>query len=334
MLTYGTTTFTYTANGELRTKNEAGQTTTYSYDAIGNLRFVALPDGKNIEYLVDGRSRRVGKKIDGTLVQAFVYRSQLAPAVELDGTGNIVSRFIYATKINVPDYVVKGNATYRIVTDHLGSPRLVIDAASGAVMQRIDYDEWGMVLRDSNPGFTPFGFAGGLWDAETRLVRFGARDYLALVGGWAAKDPIGAATTSGILYAYANGDPVNWLDVDGRMPMPNPKGMKFDLLDKLAYELQWRRLRGKRKRPKGEWREAGVESVCRLIGWELPRELIDRFNPAHSFTDGVDILLDSTATGPALDKLNDAIVGPQMDPDLAQQYREEPLERWSNRDPD
>ena len=37
-------------------------------------------------------------------------------------------------------------------------------------------------LRDTNPGFQPFGFAGGMYDAATGLVRFGARDYDAETG--------------------------------------------------------------------------------------------------------------------------------------------------------
>ena len=34
------------------------------------------------------------------------------------------ARFVYATGVNVPDYMIKGGVTYRIVTDHLGSVRV------------------------------------------------------------------------------------------------------------------------------------------------------------------------------------------------------------------
>ena len=51
---------------------------------------------------------------------------------------------------------------------------MVIDAATGAVAQRMRHDEFGRVLEDTNPGFTPFGFAGGLYDPDTGLIRFGA----------------------------------------------------------------------------------------------------------------------------------------------------------------
>jgi RHS repeat-associated protein len=41
------------------------------------------------------------------------------------------------------------------------------------------------------PQRIPFGFAGGLYDPDTGLVRFGARDRDVSVGRWTAKDPIG-----------------------------------------------------------------------------------------------------------------------------------------------
>jgi RHS repeat-associated protein len=52
------------------------------------------------------------------------------------------------------------------------------------------HDAWGNVVQDTAPGFQPFGFAGGLWDADTGLVRFGARDYDSVTGRWTAKDPL------------------------------------------------------------------------------------------------------------------------------------------------
>ena len=77
------------------------------------------------------------------------------------------------------------------------------------------YDEFGVVLSDSNPGFQPFGFAGGLYDPDTGLVRFGARDYDAEVGRWTTKDPIGFNAGTSNLYAYVDSDPLNNVDADG-----------------------------------------------------------------------------------------------------------------------
>jgi len=212
---YGAATYTYTDNGELLTKTDNVGTTAYAYDVLGNLTSVTLPAGTVIDYVVDGRNRRVGKKVNGTLVQGFIYGDQLNPVAELDGAGNIVSRFVYGTRANVPDYMVRGGVTYRIISDHLGSPRLVVDATTGAIVQRMDYDEFGNVLSDTNPGFQPFGFAGGVYDQDTGLVRFGARDYDPDTGRWTAKDPILFAGGDTNLYGYVLQDPVNFVDPEG-----------------------------------------------------------------------------------------------------------------------
>jgi len=206
---YGATTYAYTANGELQSKTASGQTTTYQYDVLGNLRHVVLPDGRTLDYVIDGNNRRVGKKVNNVLTQGFLYQDGLKPIAELDGNNQVVSHFVYATGVNVPDYMVREGVTYRILTDHLGSPRLVVNVTDGSVIQRMDYDEFGNVTQDTNPGFQPFGFAGGLYDRDTKLVRFGARDYDAETGRWTAKDPIlfGGGDTN--LYTYVGNNPVN-----------------------------------------------------------------------------------------------------------------------------
>jgi RHS repeat-associated protein len=209
-------TYTYTANGELASKTVRGATTTYNYDVLGNLLDVTLPNGTAITYLVNGQNRRIGKKVNGALVQGFLYQDGLRPVAELDGSGGVVSRFVYASRSNVPDYLIKEGSVYRIIADHLGSPRLVINVMTSEIAQRLDYSAFGAVLRDTNPGFQPFGFAGGLYDRDTGLVRFGARDFDAETGRWTAKDPILFAGGSSNLYAYAENDPVNFFDPDGK----------------------------------------------------------------------------------------------------------------------
>ncbi|MBK8203682.1 MAG: RHS repeat-associated core domain-containing protein [Bdellovibrionales bacterium] len=189
--------------------------TQFNYDLVGNLVSVTIPDGKVIDYLTDGLNRRVAKKINGQLTEQYLYQSQLQIAALLDSEGCLVSRFVYGTKANVPDYLIKADRMYKIFSDHLGSPKLVIDTETGAVAQQIEYDEFGAVLSDSNPGFQPFGFAGGLYDSDTKLVRFGARDYDSQSGRWTAKDPIGFNGGDTNLYGYVMNDPVNFNDPSG-----------------------------------------------------------------------------------------------------------------------
>jgi RHS repeat-associated protein len=217
LTSYGAVTYTYRATGDLQAATSGGETTTYSYDVFGNLTAVGLPDGTAIEYVSDGQNRRIGKKVNGVLTQGFLYGSQLRPAAELDGSGALVARFVYGTRINVPDYMVKGGVTYRLLTDHLGSVRLVLDTTTGTIAQQLDYDEFGQITQDTHPGFQPFGFAGGLYDPATKLTRFGARDYDAFTGRWTTKDPIGFGGGDASLYRYTLGDPMNFLDPSGEL---------------------------------------------------------------------------------------------------------------------
>ena len=212
LLNYGSNSYAYNENGELLTKTNPSGTTSYTWDALGNLLGVKLPNGQNIQYLYDGQNRLVGKEVNGTLVQGFLYGGQLEPVAELDGSGNIVEQFVYGTRPNVPDYIIKGNSIYRVITDQLGSPELIVDASNGQVAEQIRYDAWGNVTSDSNPGFQPFGFAGGLYDSDTGLVHFGARDYDPETGRWISKDPIEFGGGDTNLYGYVIDDPINRTD--------------------------------------------------------------------------------------------------------------------------
>ena len=216
LTSYGDATYTYTHDGQLETKTVGPDTSTYTYDELGNLLEVALPN-KTIDYVVDGMGRRVAKKVDGQLTSRYLYGQGVHPIAELNDSGGIKTQFVYATKAHVPDLMIRNGTTYRFVTDQVGSVRMVVNASTGEVVQRIDYDPFGKVLSDSNPGLQPFGFAGGLYDPESGLVRFGARDYDARAGRWTAKDPIGFGGGDANLYGYSNQDPVNFVDPTGRI---------------------------------------------------------------------------------------------------------------------
>ncbi|HET6334845.1 MAG TPA: RHS repeat-associated core domain-containing protein [Polyangiales bacterium] len=144
-----------------------------------------------------------------------MYAGQLNPVAQLAADNSVIATFVYATRPQVPDYMRKGGDVYRFLVDQLGSVRLVVNVADGNVAQRMTYDEFGNVVNDSNPGFQPFGFAGGLHDPDTGLTRFGARDYDAVTGRWTAKDQILFGGGQANLYVYVSNDPVNRIDPSG-----------------------------------------------------------------------------------------------------------------------
>lgn len=54
-----------------------------------------------------------------------------------------------------------------------------------------------------------------MYDRDTELVRFGARDYDPAMGRWTGKDPIRFLGGDANLYGYVVGDPVNLIDSAG-----------------------------------------------------------------------------------------------------------------------
>jgi RHS repeat-associated protein len=213
----GDVVYEHNAVGQLSSKTDTGSsaTTTYDYDVFGNLRSVELPDGSSLEYEIDAQNRRIGKKVNGVRQWGLLYQTQLAPIAMLDASNQVVATFVYVTRSHSPEYMLRGGETYRFVHDHLGSVRMVVIASTGVVAQELEYDEWGRVVADSNPGWQPFGFAGGLYDADTGLVRFGARDYDADSGRWVTRDPILFDGGQANLFLYVNGDSVNRSDPSG-----------------------------------------------------------------------------------------------------------------------
>jgi len=213
--TYGPYTYTYTYNGELKTKTDSTTTpakvTSYAYDPLGNLLSVTPSVGQTITYVIDGLNRRVGKKLGTTMVKQWLYRDSLKPVAELDGSGHLISTFVYGSNTNVPDYMVRGVSIYRILTDQVGSPRMVVNVVDGTVPYSAGYTAFGEQTLSGISDFIPFGFAGGMFDG----VRFGVRDYDPVIGRWVSKDPILFDGRQANLYVYAKNDPLNASDSTG-----------------------------------------------------------------------------------------------------------------------
>jgi len=106
---------------------------------------VELPDGNLIEYVIDASNRRIGKKVGPpgatVLVRKWLYKDGLNPIYEeaWDATSStwVQTRFVYASRGNVPDFLIRDGVTYRVISDHLGSPRLVINTTNGLVEQAL-----------------------------------------------------------------------------------------------------------------------------------------------------------------------------------------------------
>ncbi len=172
-----------------------------------------------------------------------------------DGSNNLIMRFLYADA-RMPVAMTAGGATSYLGYDQVGTLRVVTDAA-GNIVKRIDYDSFGNIINNTNPAvIIPFGFAGGLHDRDTGLVRFGFRDYDPDIGRFSARDPMRFGGGDTDLYGYVRGNPstyvdpngLTWCDISGALravksnypdlKLPSRVEIKFKKDDKWAGEYE------------------------------------------------------------------------------------------------
>ncbi len=214
VISYQGINYQYDDDGYLSSKQDTNGTTTYEYGIFGELKKVVLPDGKVIEYLHNANHQRIAKKVNSVITEKYLWLGLTTLLAVYDKDNNLLMRFNYADS-RMPLSMQKGGQQYYLHYDQVGTLKLVTDSA-GNIVKQVDYDSYGNVLNDSDTNFrVPFGFAGGLYDADTQLTRFGYRDYDAFSGRWTAKDPIGFAGGDGNLYGYVLNDPINFIDKEG-----------------------------------------------------------------------------------------------------------------------
>ena len=220
--------YTYDDFGHRLTKTEAISNIKedYSYNTMGALVSYVRTDLnsstvlKTITYKNDAYGRRITKTEDGVLQTRYIYDETIRLVGEVSPDGSALTHYIYGDKSHVPSYMHRGGINYKFITNEQGSVRHVVNATTGDIEQDIIYNEFGLVTEDSNPDFQPFGFAGGIYDSDTNLTRFGVRDYDAETGRWTAKDPILFEGGDSNLYGYTFNDPVNLIDPNGEYAIP------------------------------------------------------------------------------------------------------------------
>jgi len=211
MYQFGDTFYNYDEDGFLASRVNGNDETLYDYSSRGELLGVSLSEGIRIDYLHDPLGRRIAKKVNGTIVEKYLWQGITRLLGVYDGADNLLMRFEYADS-RMPVAMTKGGLRYYLVYDQVGSLRAVSDA-NGNVVKSIEYDSFGKIYHDSDETFrVPFGFAGGLHDQDTGLVRFGYRDYDPEIRRWTAKDPILFAGGDTDLYGYVLNDPINFVD--------------------------------------------------------------------------------------------------------------------------
>ncbi len=96
LLTAGSDTYQFDPDGFLTQKTTSAGTTTYKYSSRGELLEVTLPDGTVISYDYDPMGRRIAKRVNGTIVEKYLWSGRIRLLAVYDGNDNLLMRFNYA----------------------------------------------------------------------------------------------------------------------------------------------------------------------------------------------------------------------------------------------
>ncbi|MCY3713101.1 MAG: hypothetical protein OXH02_07415 [Gemmatimonadetes bacterium] len=163
-------------------------------------------------YLMDPDRRRVKKTI-GTAVTYYLRGPGGSVLAEYSGQ-TLSARYVYAGTRRIAR--VAGGIKNYYLADHLGSTRSLIDG-EGAVTAAYDYWPYGKVLASSGTGATHFRFTGHERDAESGLDYMLNRNYAFNIGRFLRPDPMQDEYPAMSPYAYANNNPLKYVDPDGNI---------------------------------------------------------------------------------------------------------------------
>jgi len=188
--------------------------TSFSYDAENRqTQATDAPGigGGTVTYAYDGAGERVKKQISGGAATIYVH----------DAFGQLVAEYSIAQN-------TAPCATCYVVSDHLGSTRMLTDQ-NGNVVARHDFQPFGEEIQANQAGRGSFygstmdveqKFTGQLRDAETGNDYFHARYYMPTHGRFMSPDPANAGADlynpqSWNAYAYVLGNPLGLVDPSG-----------------------------------------------------------------------------------------------------------------------
>jgi RHS repeat-associated protein len=201
---WGGTPLTYDANGNMTGMGS----TTFSWDARNDLTGTSAG---NATFVYDALGRRVGATIGGTATQ-YLYDGAnpvlVGGGFELAGPG-LDEYYARRDSAGVTSYL----------TDALGSV-VALSGPNGANVATYAYSPYGLTTETGSDS-SPFQFTGRENDGATGLYYYRARYYSPQMGRFISEDPtgIGAGTN---FYAYANGDPIDYIDPLGLWALGDP----------------------------------------------------------------------------------------------------------------
>ena len=204
---YGTAQSGYVNGKDMGTLYDFGE----SYSAYASAYFVENNNGYTKHYYA-GATRLVSK-----LGEGYFENNELVP------TGK------------------EEKEQYFYFQDHLGSSTYITDI-NGEIAQYSAYTPYGEMFREYR-NVTPYRFNGKELDTETGLYYYGARYYNPATSLWLGVDPLASKYPGVSPYVYCVGNPVKYVDPDGRVPalviplIKGAVGASIDMMSQISVSI-------------------------------------------------------------------------------------------------
>jgi RHS repeat-associated protein len=208
--------FTYDANGNLKTAPAPYSVTAVTYDPA-NLPLSIARSGVTTAYRYDDANQRITKQVGTGNTEVYILEGASTLSVfTVNSSGTATSWYFNLLAAGHVEgrQPNTGSRSY-YYTDHLGSTRAVVQGTT--VVESYDFEPWGLLMPGRTLGSgTKEGFGGKEQDTETGLDYYGARYYMPALGRWTAVDPEVDGMPEWSPYNYVYDNPVLHTDPDGR----------------------------------------------------------------------------------------------------------------------
>jgi RHS repeat-associated protein len=217
-----------------------GRSWKYAWDHAGQLEAVTLPDGQKGTFAYDALGRRV-RKTFAEKTTTYVWDGEELVHELVEG-GELIT-WVFEPGTFTPLAKIEGKERYSILTDHLGTPELLMDEA-GKLAWKAQLDVYGIANVDVTQTRCPWRWPGQYEDEETGLYYNRFRYYDPEAGIYLSQDPIGLLGGAN-LYGYVP-DPLAWIDplglILGLYGFPERGaayiGSAFDIFKRLGKHIQ------------------------------------------------------------------------------------------------
>lgn len=228
---------------------------TYQYDANGNLtndgrmayfwndenRLVAVRNAKTGTLIQENRYDGLGRRREKVEFDAgvgvtnrYIYKDWLVLAIT-DGSGNVLETYTHGADLSGQVGGGAGGIGGILASTQAGGPAYYhydfngnivnVSSSNQTQLAKYTYSPFGEVLLKEGDFDSRYQFSTKEYDASTGLNYYGYRYYSPELGRWMNRDPIGER--GGVnMYNYAEGAPVNSIDIlglqMGPVPVPGP----------------------------------------------------------------------------------------------------------------